>query len=446
MSHSQPSDHPSLTSEQTPAICQAQAVHTTSGNNALCGKKVLIVQQVLKQYRLAFFQQLAQQLAADGIEFTLCFSLPQGAELAKADNISQPPGSYAKLVPVQTVGPLVWQAIPELASFDLVIVEQANRHLLNYQLLFRRLNHKAPKFIFWGHGFNHQATPGLWSNLKQQFKKTLLGYADGFFAYTQQVANYAIAQGVAADKVTVLNNSIETETFRANVQKLRQQNGSVNAGAADTAVTSTAVTSSAVINSAAATTLLPNEPQPKALPTLIFCGALYPDKQIALLLQTAEQLAKQQLIKKLIVLGDGPDKPLLEAALKAQSSSSQQMAWLDYRGACFGEEKAAAYTEADLVLNPGLVGLAILDAFAAGLPLVTTHFRGHSPEISYLVHGYNGLMVEASQLTQALTQLLQSPQQLQNLAEGAAQSSAQYSLAAMVQAFAGGIRRTLGQP
>lgn len=375
-------------------------------------KSVLIVQQVLKQYRFELFEQLAQQLAADGIQLTLCFSLPQGDELAKADNIVSPPGPYAKQVSINTFGPLVWQSVPDVGSFDLVIVEQANRHLLNYLLLLRRAWKQTPKVIFWGHGFNHQALPGLWSSIKQQVKKAQLSVADGFFAYTQQVATYAMHQGIGAERITVLNNSIDTSAFCNQVQRLRQQRAA----------------------------------RSKQRPTLLFCGALYPDKQIGLLLQTAQQLARQQYIGKLIVLGDGPDKPLIDAALKAQDQAAQPSAWLDYRGACFGEDKAAAYAEADLVLNPGLVGLAILDAFAAGLPLVTTHFRGHSPEISYLEHGVNGLMVEASQLSESLMQLLQAPQQLQVLADGAAQSSLKYRLESMVQAFASGVRQVLDQP
>jgi L-malate glycosyltransferase len=39
------------------------------------------------------------------------------------------------------------------------------------------------------------------------------------------------------------------------------------------------------------------------------------------------------------------------------------------------------------MLMPGLVGLAVLDAFADGIPRVTTVIEYHSPEIEYLVPG-----------------------------------------------------------
>ncbi len=370
--------------------------------------QLLIVQQVFKQYRLAFYQQLSHELACKGIELTLCFSLPQGVDLAKADNVTTPPGSFAKLVTLRRFGPLVWQHVPGTTTFDLVIVEQANRHLLNYLLLLQRLLYPKPKLVFWGHGFNHQAAPGLWSFCKEYYKKLLLRLPDGFFAYTQGVADYAARSGLNPKHITVLNNSIDTSAFASKVQLLRQQ-----------------------------------EYRPPERPfTLLFCGALYPDKQLTLLLQTSRQLYEMGLICRLIVLGDGPDRMLLENEKLSQltyQTQTGQLPWLDYRGACFDDDKAEAYAQADLVLHPGLLGLAVLDAFAAGLPVVTTDFCGHSPELAYLQHGVNGLVVPAADLTTAVQNLLQSEAQLHALAIAALQSAGRYSLPAMVNAFTVGV-------
>ena len=44
----------------------------------------------------------------------------------------------------------------------------------------------------------------------------------------------------------------------------------------------------------------------------------------------------------------------------------------------------AALSRANLMLIPGLVGLAVVDSFAAQCPVVTTDFRGHSPEFEYI--------------------------------------------------------------
>lgn len=359
-------------------------------------KRVLIVQQVFKQYRLAFFKQLAAQLAKQGVELTIAFSAAAGAQRAKNDNIDVAEPGFSLRVPVYSVGPLIWQPVPNLSGFDVVVVEQANRHVLNYWLVALRLLKGKPKLVFWGHGFNHQAGHGVWGGVKEWGKRQMLRCPDAFFAYTDVVADYARRQGRGA--ITVLNNSIDTREFAAQVQSRRA----------------------------------PRELTPPY--TLLFCGSLYQDKLLPVLLSATAALVQQGVVKKLIVLGDGPERHLITAAAAD---------WLDYRGACFGEDKAAAFAEADLVLNPGLVGLAILDAFAAGLPVVTTDFHGHSPEIAYLQHGYNGLMVPAAQLVAEITKLLQQPDLLRELAVSAAKSAERYSLEAMVGAFVEGLQPLL---
>jgi glycosyltransferase involved in cell wall biosynthesis len=377
------------------------------------GGRVLIVQQVFKQYRLAFFEKLAQQLAAHGVELTVAFSAARGVQQLKNDNINQPVGEFCQRVALRQFGPLVWQQVPDLASYDVVVTEQANRHLLNYLLLLRRLWLGRPKWVAWGHGFNHQAPTGLWSRGKEAVKRQLLRAPDAFFAYTAQVAKYVTAQGVAP--VTVLNNSVDTSHLAQAVQHLR-------AAKAATYAEQSQAKHSHVQQSASAAA------QPAC--TLLFCGSLYPDKQLPLLLSVAEALVRQGVVSKLIVLGDGPQRHLLEAV---------QAPWLDYRGACFAEDKARAFAEADVFFNPGLLGLAVLDAFAAGLAVITTDYAGHSPEIAYLQHGYNGLVLPSDQLISAMQQLLTDAPALARLNAGATASSAQYSVDAMVNAFVAGV-------
>lgn len=369
-----------------------------SGGQLQCGAKpvqVLIVQQVFKQYRQVFFQQLAAALGAEGAQLTVAFSQAQGAELAKNDNINEAVAGLSLPVRSWRFGALIWQHIPNLHQYDVVITEQANRHLLNYWLLLRRLWQNKPAVVFWGHGFNHQAGAGYWSAAKEWFKRLMLRAPDAFFAYTAPVALYVQQQGVAANRVTVINNSLDTSQLASQVKEF-------------------------------------NRVKPASAPyTLLFCGSLYPDKQLSVVLSVTQALVQQGLVSKLIVVGDGPDRHLV---------SNAQAPWLDYRGACFAQEKARAFAEADVLLNPGLIGLVVLDAFAAGLPVVTTDFAGHSPEIAYLQHQHNALILPAAELLAGLVSLLTNPAQIQSLSVAARNSAQLYSLDAMVQAFVSGLR------
>lgn len=362
-------------------------------------KRIMIIQPMFKQYRREFYDLLAARLKKADIDLLFCYSEPVPSEASKADNIVESLLSYTKVVPYRKFGPIFWQPLPDLNEFQLVIAEQANKYLQNWHLLLRRALRLKPYFAFWGHGFNHQHRAG-W---KEWIKRKVVARADGFFAYTQPVADYVKAQGFAENSIFVLNNSIDTKEFARQVAQYRQ-------------------------NRVATGKLV-----------LIFCSALYEDKQLPLLLDTAKQLFQLGLIERLIVLGQGPLQHLCEA----QSADP----WLDYRGALFGEAKAKAFAEADVMFHPGLVGLVILDAFAAGLPFITTDFVGHSPEIAYLQPGVNGYQVpmNGSALIEVIGLLAQDHALLAKLSAGAFASASQYSVEAMVEAFADGVVQMLAR-
>lgn len=377
-------------------ITVPKTTHTAKPAASILPKShVVIVQQVLKQYRLAFFEELAVALAAEQITLTVLFGVAEGAEAAKGDNISMAPAPHYQAIAVQKFGPCIWQWHPQLEYADVVIVEQANRHLLNYWLLWHR-RRRDFRLLFWGHGYDHQAVKPL----RARWKQFWLRRCDHFLAYTDAVARRLSLQGMPAGHISVLPNSLDTSALLA----LQRP---------------------------------PSDAAPEKL-VLLYCGALYPAKQLPLLLQSCAALYRAQVISSLIVLGDGPERGLL-----SQWAASEP--WLDYRGACFGDAKNQAYLAADLVLNPGLTGLAILDAFAAGLPYLTTAQPNHSPEISYLQHGYNGYLLapDVPAIVAAVTALQQNPQLRQTLGQQARASALLFSLDNMVGAAVQAIRGQL---
>lgn len=374
----------------------------------MAAAEVLVVQQLLKNFRLPLHDGVYQQLAQQGIRYRLVFSAPYGAEISKGDCLAEAPAAWYQLIRLRKFGPVVWQQPPGWRQARVIVVEQANKHLFNWWLLLNLTllpnrcwpdGHK-PKLVFWGHGFNHQHRGGIGEWLKRQ----LLRYPAHWLSYTQSVSQYLQQQGVAAERITTLNNSLDNQQFGEQVLALRAQ-----------------------LPHSALTAKQPLRPL-----VLLFCGALYQDKQLPLLLAVCAQAVAEGIVGKLIVVGDGPLRTLLTTAAPA---------WLDYRGACFGDDKVQAFAEADLVFNPGLVGLAILDAFAAALPFITTDFAGHSPEISYLQHQVNGLLLpmQPQALIAALRALQQDPSWLAALAHGARQSAELYSMAAMVANFSRGV-------
>jgi glycosyltransferase involved in cell wall biosynthesis len=100
---------------------------------------------------------------------------------------------------------------------------------------------------------------------------------------------------------------------------------------------------------------------------------------------------------------------------------------------------------AQLMLNPGLVGLGILDSFACGVPMLTTDCGIHSPEIAYLNNGRNGIMTanDLDDYAAAAVRLLRDPDALRTLRTGCEASALEYTVQNMTAHFADGIERCL---
>jgi len=375
-------------------------------------KTVAIIQTTIKQYRLPFFQRLAESLSKHDITLRVVYGQPTEAECSKGDEAAIAPPTGITVKNRWLMGErLLYQPVHRhIKKADLVVVEQANRNLANYRLLADSLRGRH-KFAFWGHGWDHQSTQ---QGFSARLKRRMLNLPNWWFSYTEEVKNYLVHQGVDPNQITNVQNSIDVAEFRASLNAVQQP------------------------------TLLKTQSRLGLSPSSVvglYCGALYAMKRLDFLLQACVQIRSVVPDFHLLVIGDGPERARLEQAAK-------QYSWVHYQGACFGAEKALYYRLADVVLNPGMVGLAILDAFTAGLPLLTTHLPIHSPEIDYLEDGVNGLITPASPelYAAAVVNLLTNKADLGRLQAAALESSHQYSLDAMVERFTDGIIRCLDKP
>jgi len=375
------------------------------------GAEVTIVYKTLPHYRVEFYSRLRERLAQDGIRLRLVVGQPVGIEALKNDLGTVPWQETVRNRALVFRGrTLIWQPVlRRVRGSDLVIVEQANKALVNYPLMvWRRL--RGPKLAFWGHGFNRNHETALgWS---EWVKRRLLRQCDWWFAYTTSTVRYLRLNGVPLDRVTDVQNAIDTRELR----RLRLAVGcdtSASSGAAD----------------------------PADRPSVgLFVGSLYQSKRLPFLLEACDIIREHLPDFSLVIVGDGPERPLVEAA-------AAERPWLTYRGVELGDALARTAADATVMLMPGLVGLVILDAFALGLPIVTCAVENHSPEIDYLEPGANGVMLPGStntrQYAQAVVELLQDPERIAGLCRAADISAQRYTVENMVERFANGIRSCL---
>ncbi|WP_433783373.1 glycosyltransferase family 4 protein [Actinomycetospora sp. CA-101289] len=240
------------------------------------------------------------------------------------------------------------------------------------------------------------------NRLSERLKGLQLSRPSWWFAYTNATRQYLVERGVAASRVTVVQNAVDTD-------QLRNALADVTASA----------------------------PVPQAL----YVGSLYQEKQIDYLVQVGREMAATSGDFKLTIAGDGPQRSYVETL-------AEELSWLSYYGRVDSPaEKVALAREASLFLNPGLIGLAVVEAFALGLPVVTKYGPNHSPEFEYLEDGYNSiLLADGSSPKEMASQCLRAladPTLIARLRLGAKSSGEAITLDAMVENFAQGVESWL---
>lgn len=370
--------------------------------------RLCIVQPVMKEYRVPFFHGLQAALQGAGIDLTVVYSRPWPAEALRGDNVALPPPLGHEVAThylfnklrVQPVWRPWWQA-------DLVVVEQANKPLLNYLLIALRAA-GLQRMAYWGHGRSMQADP---AQPGERFKRLLLKRADWWFAYNDGAADYVAAQGYPRERITTVQNAVDTRQLQhwlAAVTPAEQQALRASLGWPDDAQVG------------------------------LFCGSLYADKRVRMLIEQGDRLHAALPRFRLLVIGGGPE----EAALRALAATRP---WVHFTGPLFGAAQAAYLSIAHLWLNPGLVGLGALQAFCAGLPMLIQDLRISSPERSYIAHDVNALVLpdDADAYGDAVITLLRDDARRARLRQGALASAQRYSIETMVHNFTTGVTQCL---
>ena len=181
-------------------------------------KRVLIIEAQIKRYRKPFYERLNNALSREDVQLKVVYSAPSPAEVRKNDNCDLPQ-EYGVKIKGYWFGKgrfLFQPALREVASADLVVIDQANRFILNHFLIplsFFKLKRTA----FWGLGENRQADR---SRFSEWYKERTLNWVDWWFAYTAGTARYLQEHGVSPDKITAVQNSVDTRAIQMCVKNL----------------------------------------------------------------------------------------------------------------------------------------------------------------------------------------------------------------------------------
>jgi glycosyltransferase involved in cell wall biosynthesis len=370
-------------------------------------RRVLVVQRRLTHYRVPFFEALKKQMAERNFELILAYGNGTVDENAKHDNGEIMWGQFLNTYYAFS-GKFCWQPFKKLArDVDMVIITHENKLIYNLIVQYGYSNHRIG---LWGHGANLQGDP---NSIREWFKRILARRADWWFAYTSISVPLIKKSGFPSNRITVLNNSIDTSS-------LIEMNECVSEGMIESLRSSIGLNGHKIG---------------------IFVGSLYKEKRIEFMLDAVKEIKQKVLDFEFLIVGNGPQQALIEEFCVTHP-------WAHYLGVQIGQDKVNAMKLSRVMINPGLVGLGILDSFACRVPMMTTDCGLHSPEIAYLENDINGVMTSNTldSYVDAVSTLLQEDLQLKRLIEGCERSSVKYTIENMAYNFADGIDRCLASP
>ncbi len=220
-------------------------------------------------------------------------------------------------------------------------------------LLGRLLNRRI---CVWGHAVSRGE-----SRLMNWMQGAMMRLGRSRAFYTEKERDFWIARGIAAEKLFVHYNSLDTHASDQVQESLSPEHLEEfrrSAGLCGKKV-------------------------------LIYTGRLLPYKKPEILVEVLDRVSKQVPNAHVVFIGDGPQREELQALAESLDLTDK----ITFTGPIFDEELLACYFLSSYVsVMPHHAGLAVNHAFAYGVPVVTgDNFIKHPPEVVLIVDHVTGL-------------------------------------------------------
>lgn len=298
---------------------------------------VVVTQPYVPAYRVPLFDAVASQLKSRGLELQVFSASPTGEQSLRGDRATGPWHHELRSRTIHVAGRQISvRSLPPEASDAVVLVSELEA--LN-TLAWRESFRKRP-LILWGHGKGYVNDTGA---LADRVEWVLARRSAHIMTYAASGRDYLVERGgIRGEKVTAIGNSTDTSTLRHATEELLGAPAS-------------------------------SSPQPHAL----YVGGLDASKRIDFLLDAFVHARAVDPTFTLTVVGRGADQDKIRSFAAANDT-------VRFIEEARGRKLAEVASTARAMWIPGRVGLVAVDALALGLPVHTTRFAYHAPEIEYL--------------------------------------------------------------
>ncbi len=377
--------------------------------------RVVIVQRYLTHYRRPFFARLARHLEDCEIEVLHGGPLPgDGLPIGTSVPIHEHVHHTFKILP-RTGFELVLQPSAALELLtrppELVILEGTFGVLTNALVLAAR-HAQGRKSLYWTAGWDDPRLQGWRSSLKNTAISRMVALADGFIVYGSSARAYLEAHGVPEKKIVIAQNTVDVEAIIAaesawteRARQLRDRMGWTHRR------------------------------------VLGYVGGLAAPKRVTVLLEAYAALCRERDDLALLIVGAGPQLPLLREQICSQKLKHVYLAGHVVEGV------EGCFAAMDVFVLPGLGGLALNQAMALGKPVVATIADGTQLDlIEPGENGFIGRVDDPGDLAHWIRAIIAEPDALARMGRRAREILLERAtLEQMVRRFGGAVREALAQ-
>jgi len=355
--------------------------------NLVQSNKALLVTNIPNPYRIPLFNELNKQLKLHGINFKVVFGALGYSRRKWKIDMTECAFDYEVLSSRK-----IRFAAPDQVIFTygglLSVLKKENPYLIitiGYTLatikLWLRSIFIKTRYIIWSGAIFIKNRENYF--LRRIQRRILVKRASGFIAYGKKAKEYLIFLGAHPKAISIGINTIDTEYFREETQRIR------------------------------------NSIKKNGKKTLLYVGHFEKRKRIDLLLKAIAILKQRRGDFVLRLIGEGSELK----QLKAMASRMDLNDYVSFEGFKQKKEIPEYFAEADCFLFPSeydIWGLVLVEAMSAGLPCISSIKAGATHDL--IKDGVTGFVMDFSDIekvAEKINWLLDNPELAREISQNA---------------------------